>query len=441
MFENLTGRLQAVLRDLGRRGKLRPEDLDSALRQIRLALLEADVDYDVVRRMLEAVAERAVGADVPVGADPARYVAGIMHAALVETLGEPAELQGPGSAPQAVVLVGLQGSGKTTTAGKLAGWLAGHGRRVLLVAADRQRPAARQQLQILGQRIPVPVHLADEEPVAVMVERAMTAARQADSQYVIFDTAGRSQLDEPLMTELAAIGQHAQPVETLLVVDAMTGQQAVHVAQGFDESIPLSGLILTKVDGDSRGGAAISIRSVTGIPIKFLGTGEALDDLEQFDPDRLASRILGMGDMVGLMETAQEAVDPNEAGRTLKRLQTGSFDLEDFINQLDQVQRLGPLGKVLNMLPAGVLPAGLGTINHGQLEHRLQRTRAILNSMTRQERRRPDLFNASRKRRVAAGSGTSVQEVNQLLRQHKQMAKLMKRMGNAGLTGSVPGFP
>jgi len=440
MFENLTSRLQAVLRDLSRSGKLRPEDVESTLRQIRLALLEADVDYDVVRQLVARVAEQAAGAALPVGADPARQVAAFMHSALVETLGQPGELSQQGVPPRAILLAGLQGSGKTTTAAKLAGWIQRAGHRPLLVAADGKRLAAREQLQALGQRLGLSVYLPSAEPIAAMVEQARAQAGEQGADYVVFDTAGRSQLDDALMAELRTISQHAQPIETLLVVDAMTGQEAVRIAKGFNDDLALSGLILTKTDGDARGGAAISMRSVTGVPIKFLGTGEGLADLEPFEPDRLASRILGMGDMTGLLETAQEAVDLPAAERSMQRLRSGSFSLEDFADQLGQVQRLGPLGKVLNMLPAGVLPAGFDSIDHQQIDGQLRRTKAILSSMTRQERQRPDLLNASRKRRVAAGSGTSVQSVNQLLRQHRQLAKLMKHIGKAGLASSFPGI-
>ena len=432
MFEALTERLQQVFRGLGRHGKLRPEDVDAALREVRLALLDADVHYQVVKDLLERVRERALSEEVAKALNPGQQVIRILHAELLALLGDPGRLALTGPTPRAVLLLGLQGSGKTTTAAKLARWLRSRGERVAMIAADPYRPAAVEQLSQLGAEIGVPVfHSPGLSPVETCLAGMESAARGGAS-VVLIDSAGRSQLDGEMMAEVEAIADRLRPVEALLVADAMTGQEAVNVARGFQGRVRLTGLILTKMDGDARGGAAISMRSVTGLPIKFLGTGEAREALETFEPDRMASRILGMGDVVGLIEKAQEAFDQHEAQTATARLMKGEFSLEDFAEQLAQMRKMGPLAKVLEMLPAGLAGAGRN-VDGEAAEQQLRRTQAILSSMTRGERRAPDVLNGSRKRRIAAGSGTSVQEINQLLRQYQQMRKLYKQVGKRGL--------
>lgn len=439
MFENLTARLQEVFKDLSRRGKLREEDVDKALREMRLALLEADVHFEVVKDLLGRVRERSLEIEVPPGFDPSEHVLRIVHQELTATLGEPAELELSGPAPPRIVLAGLQGSGKTTTAAKLAAELKRKGRRPLLVAADVHRPAAAEQLEKLAAELSLPAYASKGDSVSELVRAGISAAEEQGADVVIFDTAGRSQLDEQMMAELKQISALAEPVETLLVADAMTGQEALAIAEGFQQAVPLSGLILTKMDGDARGGAAISMRSITGVPIKFIGTGEGMEAFERFEPDRLASRILGQGDLRGLLERAESSLDAESAERQVQRLQSGEFSLEDFAAQLQQVQRLGPLGQVLGMMP-GNLGGSLGDVDPTLLEKQLARTQAILNSMTPRERRNPDVLNGSRKRRIANGSGTSVQEVNQLLRQFRQMKQLFKQMGSGGLGGLLSGL-
>ncbi|MDX1600342.1 MAG: AAA family ATPase, partial [Anaerolineales bacterium] len=370
---------------------------------------------------------------------PAEHVLRIMHQELAATLGEPGSLELGDKDLKRVVLVGLQGSGKTTTAAKLAAHLKERGRRPLLVAVDIHRPAAAEQLEKLASDISVPAYSDDLDSVEAIVEAGLNKARERGADVVIFDSAGRSQLDEMMMTELREICELADPGETLLVADAMTGQEALRIAEGFQEEVPLSGLVLTKMDGDARGGAAISMRSVTGVPIKFIGTGERMDAFENFEPDRLASRILGQGDLQGLLEKAEDSLDAAAAEQQVRRLQSGEFSLEDFASQLQQVQRLGPLGQVLGMLPGNVGGA-MGEIDPSVLEKQLSRTQAIISSMTPRERRNPDVLNGSRKRRIAKGSGTSVQEVNQLLRQFKQMKQLFQQMGSGGLGGMLSGL-
>lgn len=434
MFEVLAERLQQVFRGLGRHGKLRPEDVDAALKEIRLALLDADVHYQVVNDLLERVRSRALSEEVSRALNPGQQVIRILHAGLVEALGEPARLSLKGPTPRPVLLVGLQGSGKTTTAAKLARWLRSRGERVAMIAADPYRPAAGQQLALLGSEIHVPVFHQPGLSATEACAAGLEAAAKGGASVVLIDSAGRSQLDDEMMAEVEAIARRVQPVETLLVADAMTGQEAVHVADGFKARVRLTGLILTKMDGDARGGAAISMRSVTGVPIKFIGTGEARDALEPFEPERLATRILGMGDVVGLIEKAQEAFDQGEAQAAAERLLKGDFSLEDFGEQLAQVRKMGPVAQILEMMP-GKLAGAARNVDGEVADRQLRRTQAILSSMTRDERRSPDVLNGSRKRRIAAGSGTSVQEVNQLLRQYQQMRKLYKQVGKRGLGG------
>ena len=432
MFEALTEHLQQVFRGLGRHGKLRPEDVDAALREIRLALLDADVHYQVVKDLVERVRIRALSAEVSKALNPGQQVIRILHAELLSALGEPGRLALTGPSPRVILLVGLQGSGKTTTAAKLARWLRQRGERVAMIAADPYRPAAVQQLEQLGAEIDVPVfHQPGRSPVETCVAGLESAARGGAS-VVLIDSAGRSQLDGEMMAEVEAIVDRVRPVEALLVVDAMTGQEAVNVARGFQGRVRLTGLILTKMDGDARGGAAISMRSVTAVPIKFIGTGEAREALETFEPDRLASRILGMGDVVSLIERTQEAYDGHAAEAAAAKLIKGEFSLDDFAEQLAQVRKMGPLAKVLEMMPGGLAGAARG-VDGEAAERQLRRTQAILSSMTRGERRSPDVLNGSRKRRIASGSGTTVQEINQLLRQFQQMRKLYKQVGKRGL--------
>ncbi len=439
MFETLTDKLQRVFRELGRKGKFREADIDEALREVRLALLEADVHYQVVKTMLARVRERALGQEVSRALNPAQQVIKILHEELVAALGEPARLALVGPSPRPIMLVGLQGSGKTTTAAKLARLLRQRGERAWLVAADTYRPAATDQLMILGQQIDIPVDASGgDDPVERSVS-GVEAARRGGASVVVLDTAGRSQIDQPLMDELQAIRRRIEPVEVILVADAMTGQEAVNIAQGFHQVLELTGIILTKMDGDARGGAAISMRATTGVPLKFIGTGEGLEAIEVFEPDRLASRIFGMGDVLSLIEKAEASVDRASAERQASRLMRGEFDLEDFADQLQQVRQMGPLGKILELLPGGMrLPAG--GIDGDLAEKQLKRTQAILRSMTPAERRKPELLNGSRKRRIAAGSGTTVQEVNQLLRQFRQMRGLFKQVGKRGTAALPPGL-
>lgn len=431
MFESLTSKLQAVFQQLGRRGKLRPEDVDAALREIRLALLDADVHYQVVKRLLSQVRERTLSEEVAKALNPAQQVVRAVHDSLVEALGDAAPLRLRGPRPRPVLLVGLQGSGKTTTAAKLARRLKARGERVWLIAADPYRPAAAEQLSVLGEEAGIAVYHQDGLTAMELAERGCAAAGEAGASVAIIDTAGRSELDDALMQELGAIAGAVSPSDTLLIADAMTGQDAVHIAQGFLAALPLGGLILTKMDGDARGGAAISMRSVTGVPIKFLGVGEGRADLESFDPQRLASRILGMGDIQGMIERAEQALDAQDAGEQATKLLAGEFSLEDFLRQLEMIAGMGPLGKLIESLPAGL--ARGANVDKDMAQRQLKRTQAILRSMTRRERAKPEILNASRKRRIAAGSGTTVQELNQLLRQYKQMRKMMKQIGKRGL--------
>jgi signal recognition particle subunit SRP54 len=439
MFEALTARLQTVFRDLGRRGKLREEDVDEALREIRLALLEADVHYRVVKDLLARVKESALSEQVSRALNPSQQVIKILHAELMGTLGEAERLNLTGPTPRVIMLVGLQGSGKTTTAAKLGKWLRSRGERVWMVAADPYRPAASQQLTVLGEELDIPVFSEASLSPPELCVAGVLKAKNAGAKAVILDTAGRSQLDQEMMDELVAIRKRVEPVEVILVADAMTGQEAVNIAQGFHKPIGLTGLILSKMDGDARGGAAISMREVTGVPIKFIGTGESREALETFEPDRLASRIMGMGDILGLIEKAEATLDKQDAEEQVARLMKGEFTLEDYAKQLAQMRRMGPMGKVLEMLPGGF--GGMASqINSQDAERQIIRTQAIIQSMTPLERRKPDILNASRRRRIASGSGTSVQEVNQLIRTYRQMKKIFKRVGKRGLDGVFPGL-
>ena len=434
MFESLTDKLQGVFDRLARQGKLTENDVNVALREVRLALLEADVNFKVVKEFIDRIRARAVGKEVMESLTPAQQVVKIVHDELIELLGKPAPLNLNGQPPLSIMLVGLQGAGKTTMAVKLALRLKKSGQRPLLVAADIYRPAAIKQLEILGQQVDIPVYNEGTNvPAPTIVKNALRQAREKAYTVVLLDTAGRLQIDDQMMQELEQVRMIARPTEVLLLVDAMTGQEAVNVAEGFNARVPLTGLIMTKIDGDSRGGAALSVRQVTGVPIKFLGTGEKLADLEPFAPDRLAGRILGMGDMLTLIERAQDHITEEDAAAMERKLQEGEFDFEDFLEQLHQIKKLGPLGDILGMLP------GVGKmvkdIDMKDAEGSMKRTEAIISSMTRKERRDPDLLYAGRRRRIAAGSGTTVQDVNQLVKQFREMQKMMKQMGIMGRGG------
>ena len=431
MFENLSKRLNEVFDQLRRRGKLSEADVDLAMREVRLALLEADVHFSVVKALIARIRERAVGAEVSKALNPGQQVIKIVHEELIATLGEPAPLNLTGPRPRVIMLMGLQGSGKTTTAGKLARLLRSKGERVLLVAADPYRPAAVEQLQQLGQRLDVPVEADTSLKPPELARQAFEKAEKGGFGVVILDTAGRSQLDIELMAELKSIAARVPPVESLLVVDSMIGQEALNVAQAFRDNVSITGLMLTKMDGDSRGGAAISIRSVTGVPIKFLGTGEKLDALETYDPARLASRILGMGDMIGLIEKAEAAFESESAQKQAERLMKGQFTLEDWLDQMKQVKKMGSMSQIMDMLP-GQLGQAARQADPREVERGMKQSEAIIFSMTRQERLNPDVLNASRRRRIAAGAGVDVQDVNRLMKQFREAQKMIKSLQRDG---------
>ena len=430
MFETLSERLQGVVRKLTGQGRLSAENVRDSLRDVRRALLEADVNVAVARDFVARVEARALGEDVLKSLTPGQQVVGIVHDELVKLLGGgPVTLAGSPHVPTVILLAGLQGSGKTTFAGKLARWLRGKGKRVLLASADVYRPAAIDQLERVAAtaeagfwRAP-----ADTPPVAI-AEGALEQARTRGFDFLILDTAGRLHIDDTLMAELLALKKHARAHQVLLVVDGMTGQEAVRIGQAFSERVGIDGLVLTKMDGDARGGAALSLRETTGKAILFLGVGEKLDALETFDAGRVAGRILGMGDVVGLVEKARETVDVQQAERMAERMRKSEFSLEDFLDQLRQLRKMGPIEDLLKMLP-GVSPAMLNQVAPDT--GRLKRYEAILLSMTLRERRHPRVLDGSRRRRIAAGSGTSVPEVNRMLKDYDQARTLMKRMRHA----------
>ena len=434
MFESLTQRLEQVFQQLRRRGKLSEQDVDLAMREVRLALLEADVHYSVVKDFIARVRERAVGHEVSRALNPAQQVIKIVHEELIQTLGEPSRLNLSGQKPRVIMMVGLQGSGKTTAAAKIASQLRAQGERVELVAADIYRPAAIKQLQTLGDRVGVPVFTEPGIKPPELTARAFDQAQKGGVTALIIDTVGRSQLDEVLMEELRAITRKIPANEILLVVDSMIGQEALHIAEGFRDSVTLTGLVLTKMDGDSRGGAAISIRSVTGVPIKFLSTGEGIDAIEAYDPGRMASRILGMGDVLGLIEKAEAAFDEKDAREQAERMMAGQFSLEDYASQLKQLRKMGSFSKILEMLP-GNMGQMARNVSPVEADKSLRVTEAILSSMTAKERRNPDILNASRRRRIARGSGTEVQDVNRVLKQFRDAQRLFKTMQKTGGRG------
>ncbi len=440
MFEGLTDKLQAVFDKLSNRGKLSEADIDVALREVRLALLEADVNFKVVKNFVARVRERSIGAEVMRSLTPAQQVVKIVHDELIATLGEPSKIDLSGPTPHVVMLVGLQGSGKTTTAAKLALTLRRSGQRPLLVAADTYRPAAVTQLEVLGKQLDIPVH-SEGVKVAppVICSNALKRAETSAYTVVILDTAGRLHIDDTMMRELEDIKKRTRPQEVLLVADAMTGQDAVKAAGEFNQRVGLTGLILTKVDGDARGGAAISIREVTGVPIKYLGVGEKTDALEVFHPDRLASRILGMGDVLTLIEKAQQNFDQEKALAMQKKMVTATFDLNDFLSQLQEVKKMGPISQIMDMIPG--LSKLSQQIPQETTDSQLKLVEAVISSMTMQERSDPSIINGSRKRRIAAGSGTTVQDVNSLLIQFRQTQRMMKQLSSGrGLGGLMNMF-
>ncbi|MDA0784885.1 MAG: signal recognition particle protein [Proteobacteria bacterium] len=453
MFESLTERLGDVFDRLKRRGALSEEDVAAAMREVRVALLEADVALPVVRDFIAAVQERAVGQEVVKSVTPGQMVVKIVHDQLIEMLGGQAvEIDLNAPAPVAILVVGLQGSGKTTTTAKIAHHLVERQKkRVLMASLDVRRPAAQEQLRVLGDQALIPtVDIRTGEMPVAIAKRAMDQARREGYDVVLLDTAGRLAIDDGLMTEATAIRDAAKPHETLLVADAMTGQDAVNTAQAFNERVGITGIVLTRMDGDARGGAALSMRAVTGQPIKLVGTGEKMDALEPFHPERVAGRILDMGDVVGLVERAHELVEEEQAEKIARRIQKGEFDLVDLLDQLRQLKKMGGLGGVMSMLP------GVGKIKKQMAaaemdDSLIKRQEAIILSMTLQERQRPAMVKASRKKRIAAGSGTTVQEINKLLKQYQQMHTMMKKMkkmggklppmGGGGMPGMGGGMP
>jgi signal recognition particle subunit SRP54 len=438
VFDALSERLRTALAGLTGRGRISAADVETAMREIRLALLEADVNYKVVKDFTARVRERAIGAEVLESLTAGQQVVKIVHEELTAILSAGDRTFHLTGSPAVVLLAGLQGSGKTTTAAKLARHVVRLGRRPMLVAADPYRPAAADQLETLGRGLDLPVHrAATGTPVLGIVEGGIEAARRGARDVVIVDTAGRLTVDEALMDESAAVAAALHPAESLLVVDAMTGQEAVGVAEAFAARVPLTGLVLTKIDGDARGGAALSIGATTGLPVKFLGTGEKTDALEVFHPDRLAGRILGMGDVLTLVERAQEVVDAKQAAKMEEKLRKASFTLEDMLEQLQQVQKMGPMGQVLSMVPGlgGLAKDAQDAVDRGELA----RVEAIIRSMTPAERRDPAILNASRRRRIAAGSGTTLTDVNRLVKQFTDMQRLMKQLAG-GRRGALPGM-
>ena len=435
-FEGLTERLQNAIGKLRRKGKISESDVKEVMREIRLALLEADVNFKVVKDFVKTVRSRAIGAEVLESLTPAQQIVKIVNEELVKVMGEEAApLNKSAKIPTIIMMVGLQGAGKTTTASKLANKLKKEkNARPFMIAADVYRPAAIDQLKILGKDIDVPVFSlgVDVDPVEI-VRQGLEEAKDKKNDYVIIDTAGRLQIDEKLMQELSSIKELAQPDEILLTVDAMTGQNAVEVAKGFNDQLDVTGVVLTKLDGDTRGGAALSIRAVTGKPIKFIGQGEKMTDLDVFYPDRMASRILGMGDMLTLIEKAQQEYDQKQAEELAEKMRENNFDFNDFLIQMEQVQNMGPMEDIIKMIPGMANNPALKNlkVDPKDIEH----TKAIVYSMTPQERENPDLLNPSRRRRIAAGSGRPIQEVNRMINQFKQMQDMMKKMSNGNFSG------
>lgn len=438
-FEGLSGRLQSVMQKLRGKGKVSEADVKEAMREIRLALLEADVNFKVVKTFIDRVKERAVGQEVLKSLTPGQQVVKVVNEELTALMGgEESKLSFASKPPTVIMMAGLQGAGKTTSSGKLARLLTKQNKKPLLVAADIYRPAAIRQLEVLGEQLKVPVFsLGDQVSPVQIAERAMEKAKQEQFDVVIIDTAGRLHIDEQMMTELKQVRSVVSPDEILLVVDAMTGQDAVNVANNFNKELELTGVILTKLDGDTRGGAALSVKAVTNCPIKFVGMGEKTDALEPFHPDRMASRILGMGDVLSLIEKAQEAVDMEKARELEKKMRSQKLDLNDFLEQLQQVRKMGPLEDMLAMIP-GANAKALKNVTVD--EKKMDRIEAIIRSMTSYEKEHPEVLNANRRRRIASGSGTTVQDVNQLLKQFQEMKKSMKQMASLMKNKKKKGF-
>ena len=433
-FEGLSDKLSAVFKKLKNKGKLTESDVKAAMREVRLALLEADVNYKVAKDFVAKVSERAVGAEVLESLTPAQQVIKIVNEELTVLMGESnARINYSSKIPTVIMMVGLQGSGKTTHSGKLALHFKKMGKRPLLVACDVYRPAAIDQLKVVGSQIDVPVFEMGQIDPCEIAKKAISHAKDYGNDIVILDTAGRLHIDTELMDELLRLKEQFHPEEILLVIDSMTGQDAVNVAQSFNEKLGITGVILTKLDGDTRGGAALSVRAVTGAPIKFTGTGEKLTDLEPFYPDRMASRILGMGDVLTLIEKAEEQLDAKKAEEMAKKLGENSFDMNDLLEQMKQVRKMGSLSQIVSMLPGA--KKKLSDEEAEQGEKQLVRTEAIINSMTKKERAKPSIISAQRKKRIAAGSGTKVEDVNRLLKQFEQMQRMMKQLSGNGKQG------
>ncbi len=427
IFEGLSDKLQGALSKLKSKGKLTEKDVKDAMREVKLALLEADVNFKVVKDFIKKVQERCVGQEVMQSLTPAQHVIKIVNEELTTLMGDvQSKVVISPKPPTVIMMVGLQGAGKTTTSGKLGSYFKKQGKRPLLVACDVYRPAAIKQLQVVGEKLEIPVfNMGDKESPINIAKAGLSHAIKNNNDLVIIDTAGRLHIDENLMDELKSIKSEVKPHEILLVVDSMTGQDAVNVAESFNEALGVDGVILTKLDGDTRGGAALSIRAVTQKPIKFIGMGEKLDDLEPFHPDRMASRILGMGDILSLIEKAQENIDLDKARELEQKIKKQDLDFEDFLQQMEQIQNIGPLDKILGMMPGiGNIKDQLGDIDLNGKE--MKRTKAIIQSMTVEERRNPNILNASRKKRIAKGSGNTVQDVNRLIKQFNEMKKMMK---------------
>lgn len=431
MFETLSDRLQNAIKNIKGYGKITEENIDSMVREVRLALLEADVNYKVVKEFTSAVREKALGEEVKKSLTPGEMFVGIIRDSLVELLGgvnTPLNLNGN---PACLMLVGLQGSGKTTTIGKLANLLRKkHNKKPLLVACDIYRPAAIEQLKQIGKELNIPVYSEDSKDAVSIAKNGVCYAKKNGYDYVLIDTAGRLHIDDNLMEELQNIKQEVKPEETLLVIDSMVGQDAINVITGFNSKIDLTGVILTKLDGDTRGGVALSVRHLTNVPIKFIGDSEKMDGIDYFYPDRMASRILGMGDILSIVDKANEIIDEKEAEKSLKKMQSGKFDLDDFLSQMKQIKKLGPLENLLKLLP-GASKMGLNNVNINPKD--LAHIEAIILSMTPYERKHPEILKASRKERIAKGSGRNVMEVNRLLTQFEQSKKMMKMISNGNM--------
>ncbi len=433
-FEGLSEKLGAAFKKLRSRGKLKESDIKEVMREVRLALLEADVNYKVAKDFVNAVTQRATGADILESLTPDQQIIKIVNEELIRVMGETqARINLSSQIPTIIMMCGLQGAGKTTHAGKLAKHFKDQGKRPMLIAADIYRPAAIQQLQVVGERAGVPVFEMGQIDPQTIVKKGLMYAKDHGRDIAIIDTAGRLHIDEQLMDELKGLKANFHPNEILLVIDAMTGQDAVNVAKSFDEALGIDGVILTKLDGDTRGGAALSVRAVTGKPIKFVGMGEKIEDLEPFYPDRMASRILGMGDMLTLIEKAQGSIDQKSAMSMAQKMKANSFDLNDLLEQMRQIHKMGPLQQVLSMIPGVSGKIKDEEVSEGEKELKLIET--VINSMTKKEREKPSILNASRKRRIAAGSGTRVEDVNRVLRKFEQMQKMMKMVTGATKKG------